>query len=93
MGTVPAQKVVGRGATKHRSSPADCTGAVKVVISGGPDEAKICTSHAERQNLTMRMQIRPLTRLTNAFSKKFENHRAAVALHFASPISARFTAL
>jgi transposase-like protein/IS1 family transposase len=68
---------------EKRYSPAECTGAVKVVISGNPDEAKICTSHIERQNLTMRMQMRRLTRLTNAFSKKLENHRAAVALHFA----------
>lgn len=68
----------------HRYSPPECTGAVKVVINGNPDEAKICTSHVERQNLTMRMQIRRLTRLTNAFSKKLENHRAAIALHFAN---------
>jgi hypothetical protein len=52
-------------------------------MSGNPDPAKICTSHVERQNLTMRMQIRRLTRLTNAFSRKLENHQAAVALHFA----------
>jgi len=68
---------------ERRYSPAECTGAKKVVISGNPDEAKICTSHVERQNLTMRMQIRRLTRLTNAFSKKLDNHRAAVSLHFA----------
>jgi len=68
---------------EKRYSPAYCTGAKKVVISGNPDEAKICTSHIERNNLTMRMQIRRLTRLTNAFSKKLESHRAAVALHFA----------
>jgi hypothetical protein len=67
---------------EHRYSPADCVGATPVVISGNPDPAKICTSHVERQNLTMRMQIRRMTRLTNGFSKKIENHRAAVALHF-----------
>jgi hypothetical protein len=48
-----------------------------------PDYERICTSHVERQNLTMRMQIRRLTRLTNAFSKKWENLKAAIALHFA----------
>jgi hypothetical protein len=48
-----------------------------------PDYERICTSHIERQNLTMRMQIRRLTRLTNAFSKKWKNLRAAIALHFA----------
>ena len=52
-------------------------------IFGDPDEARICTSHIERQNLTMRMQIRRLTRPTNAFSKTVANHRAAIALHFA----------
>jgi hypothetical protein len=56
---------------------------VPVVINGYPDPKHICTSHIERQNLTMRMQIRCLTRLTNGFSKKLENHRAAIALHFA----------
>lgn len=74
---------------ERRYSPAECTGAPKVVISGNPDESRICTSHVERQNLTMRMQIRGLTRLTNGFSKKLENHRAAVALHFGFYISAR----
>ena len=68
---------------EQRYSPAEVVEAVPVVISGNPDPAKICTSHVERQNLTMRMQIRRLTRLTNAFSRKLDNHRAAVALHFA----------
>ena len=67
---------------EQRYSPADVVEAIPVVISGNPDPKKICTSHVERQNLTMRMQMRCLTRLTNGFSKKLENHRAAVALHF-----------
>lgn len=53
------------------------------MISGSPKPNRICTSHIERQNLTMRMQICRLTRLTNAFSKKYESHKAAIALHFA----------
>jgi len=57
-------------------------GAREAVISGHPDHNHVSTSYAERQNLTMRMSMRRFTRLTNAFSKKFENHRAAVALHF-----------
>jgi hypothetical protein len=52
-------------------------------ITGDPAHAHISTSYIERQNLTMRMSIRRFTRLTNAFSKKVENMRAAVALHFA----------
>jgi IS1 family transposase len=52
------------------------------VIKGNPNPKLISTSYVERQNLTMRMHIRRLTRLTNAFSKKIENHTAAVALHF-----------
>ncbi|MGD0499330.1 MAG: IS1 family transposase [Bryobacteraceae bacterium] len=67
---------------EQRYSPADVVEAIPVVISGNPDRAKICTSHVERFNLTMRTQIRRLTRLTNGFSKKLDNHRAAVALHF-----------
>jgi hypothetical protein len=53
------------------------------VIAGDPDPALISTSLIERQNLTMRMSMRRFTRLTNAFSKKVENLRAAVSLHFA----------
>ena len=65
-----------------RYSPAQCMGARKAVVSGAPDYRHISTSYTERQNLTMRMQIRRFTRLTNAFSKKVENHAAAIALHF-----------
>lgn len=68
---------------EQRYSPGEAVEAVPVVISGNPNPHRICTSHVERQNFTMRMQIRRLTRLTNAFSKKFENHKAAIALHFA----------
>ena len=53
------------------------------MIAGEPDQTYISTSHVERQNLTMLMSMRRFTRLTNAFSKKFENLQAAVALHFA----------
>lgn len=52
------------------------------VISGNPDPKHVNTSYVERQNLTMRMQMRRFTRLTNAFSKKLDNHSHAVALHF-----------
>lgn len=54
-----------------------------VPVIGRPDPKKICTPHIQRQNLTMRMQIRRFSRLTNGFSKKFENHWAALALYFA----------
>ena len=66
---------------KGRYSPAECIGARKVAIEGSPDPKHVSTSFAERQNLTMRMQMRRFTRLTNAFSKKFENHMHMVALY------------
>ncbi|MEW6386888.1 MAG: hypothetical protein AB1491_05160 [Thermodesulfobacteriota bacterium] len=66
-----------------RYSPPHVISAERTVIQGSPRIAKISTSYAERQNLTMRMQMRRFTRLTNAFSKKLEDLKAAVALHFA----------
>lgn len=63
-------------------SPSICIEARKVPICGEPDTAKVSTSYVERQNLTMRMQMRRFTRLTNGFSKKLENHSAAISLHF-----------
>jgi IS1 family transposase len=65
---------------KGRYSPAECTGALKVPVEGSPDPKHISTSFAERQNLNMRMHMRRFTRLTNAFSKKVENHAHNVAL-------------
>jgi IS1 family transposase len=66
---------------KGRYSPAACIGIRKERIEGNPDPAHVSMSYAERENLTMRMQMRHFTRLTNAFSKKFENHMHMVALY------------
>jgi IS1 family transposase len=66
-----------------RYSPPHVVSAERRAISGSPDMNYVSTSFIERQNLTMRMQMRRFTRLTNAFSKKLENLKAAVALHFA----------
>ena len=73
------------GQTKEdarRYSPAECTGTEKNRITGNPDMDKASTSYVERQNLTMRMHMRRFTRLTNAFSKKLENHMHAISLYF-----------
>jgi len=67
---------------QRRYSPATCTGVDVRTIAGRPDPDLISTSYVERQNLTMRMGMRRFTRLTNAFSKKVENHAHAVSLHF-----------
>lgn len=69
-------------AHKGRYSPAECTGCYKQRIEGNPDPKHVSTSFAERNNLNVRMHSRRMTRLTNAFSKKVENHAHAMALHF-----------
>jgi IS1 family transposase len=77
------QKIYGAPTENHtRYSPATCIGCDMKTVSGNPDPKHVSTSFVERQNLSMRMNIRRFTRLTNAFSKKVENHAAAVVLWF-----------
>jgi IS1 family transposase len=75
-------KVYGGEQTETRYSPAECLGTMKERIMGNPDPDLVSTSYVERQNLTMRMCMRRFTRLTNAHSKKIENHIHAISLHY-----------
>src|ERR1019366_6716472 len=68
--------------TDVRYSPLKCAGIRKAIISGNPDADLISTSFVERQNLNMRMGMRRFTRLTNAFTKKVENHAHMISLYF-----------
>lgn len=67
---------------QRRYSPPECIGATKRRVAGNPDMKDVSTSYVERQNLTMRMSMRRFTRLTNAFSKKYDNHVHALAIYF-----------
>ena len=78
-----SMSMLGSAAASVRYSPVEVVKVERTVVSGMPDVNRITTSHIESQNLTLRMHCRRLTRLTNAYSKKFENFQAAVALNFA----------
>ena len=72
----------GQKGHERKYSPSECTGTRKRRVDGNPDSAAVSTSYIERQNLTMRMGMRRFTRLTNAFSKKLENHLLMLSLYF-----------
>jgi IS1 family transposase len=74
------QETSGQG-HERKYSPSECVGARKDTITGNPDPKHVSTSYTERANLTMRMSMRRFTRLTNAFSKKLQNHEYMVALY------------
>jgi transposase-like protein/IS1 family transposase len=76
-------KIFGASHDSGRYSPAAIIETKRKTIKGSPDESRINTSHVERHNLTMRMQLRRFTRLTNGFSRKHANHEAALGLYFA----------
>ena len=67
---------------ERRYSPPVCVGSLRLAVEGRPNDSHISTSYVERQNLNMRMGMRRFTRLTNAFSKKIENHSHSLALYF-----------
>lgn len=81
--TEKASHIEASGEGEHRYSPAEVVDSVPVPVWGKPDPKKICTSHIENQNLQVRMSMRRFTRLTNAFSKKWDNLKAAFAVWFA----------
>jgi IS1 family transposase len=78
-----SMSMLGNAAASVRYSPVEIVKVERTIVSGMPDVNRITTSHVESQNLTLRMHCRRLTRLTNAYSKKFKNFQAAVALNFA----------
>jgi transposase-like protein/IS1 family transposase len=76
-------KIFSNAQDTTRYSPGTIIELKKKAIQGNPDEARMCTSHVERNNLSIRMGMKRFARLSNGFSRKFENHQAALGLHFA----------